>query len=193
MKVAVIDSGVNPNHPHISGVLGGIGFVGESGYLDLLGHGTAVMAAIQSHAPADISYFAVKVFHQSLQTSSPVLRRAFEWVLDEEMDVVNLSLGTANEAHLEVFAPLVTQALSKGIRLVSAAGMLPGTLPGVMAAAADPALSRDQFRYEAGIYHASPFPRPIPGLAPERNLAGVSFAVANLTGLLLREWASRSM
>jgi hypothetical protein len=31
---------------------------------------------------------------------------------------------------------------------------------------------------------ASGYPRPIPGLAPERNLRGVSFAVANVTGLL---------
>jgi hypothetical protein len=34
--------------------------------------------------------------------------------------------------------------------------------------------------------HASPFPRPIPGVPPERNLAGVSFAVANVTGFLAR-------
>jgi len=37
------------------------------------------------------------------------------------------------------------------------------------------------------LYHASGFPRPIPGVAPERNLKGISFAVANVTGLLARE------
>jgi hypothetical protein len=31
---------------------------------------------------------------------------------------------------------------------------------------------------------ASGFPRPIPGVPPERNLKGLSFAVANATGLL---------
>ena len=32
--------------------------------------------------------------------------------------------------------------------------------------------------------HASGYPRPIPGVPPERNLKGISFAVANVTGLL---------
>jgi len=33
---------------------------------------------------------------------------------------------------------------------------------------------------------ASPYPRPIPGVPPERNLNGISFAVANATGVLAR-------
>ena len=33
---------------------------------------------------------------------------------------------------------------------------------------------------------ASPHPRPIPGVPPERNLNGISFAVANATGVLAR-------
>ena len=33
---------------------------------------------------------------------------------------------------------------------------------------------------------ASPYPRPVPGVPPERNLSGVSFAEANVTGLLAR-------
>jgi hypothetical protein len=34
------------------------------------------------------------------------------------------------------------------------------------------------------LVRASGFPRPVPGLPPERNLKGLSFAVANATGLL---------
>jgi hypothetical protein len=30
------------------------------------------------------------------------------------------------------------------------------------------------------------YPRPIPGVPPERNLQGISFAVANASGLLAR-------
>jgi hypothetical protein len=33
---------------------------------------------------------------------------------------------------------------------------------------------------------ASGYPRPIPGVPPERNLSGISFAVANATGALAR-------
>jgi hypothetical protein len=34
------------------------------------------------------------------------------------------------------------------------------------------------------VLRASPYPRPIPGVPPERNLNGISFAVANATGAL---------
>ena len=33
---------------------------------------------------------------------------------------------------------------------------------------------------------AAPYPRPIPGVPVERNLSGISFAVANVTGVLGR-------
>jgi hypothetical protein len=36
----------------------------------------------------------------------------------------------------------------------------------------------------ATVYRASGFPRPITGVPPARNLSGISFAVANVTGLL---------
>jgi hypothetical protein len=35
-------------------------------------------------------------------------------------------------------------------------------------------------------FKAAPFPRPIPNVPRERNLSGVSFAVANVTGFLAR-------
>jgi hypothetical protein len=165
-----------------------VGLAGNSGYLDLLGHGTAVMAAIQTHAPGGTEYYAVKVFDQSLRTSSQILLDALAWTIHERMDWVNLSLGTANPEHGALLGPIVERALRAGIQLVAAAGMLPGTLPGVVAVRADPLLPRDRFRRgEDGLIHASPYPRPIPGMAPERNLSGVSFAVANATGLLLAE------
>jgi hypothetical protein len=55
---------------------------------------------------------------------------------------------------------------------------------------ADPASPRFALAVEQGplgpALLASPFPRPIPGVVMERNLSGVSFAVANATGLLAR-------
>ena len=70
--------------------------------------------------------------------------------------------------------------------IVSAAGLLPGTLPGVIAVAADESCPRDEYRYRDGIFYASPYPRSIPGVPVERNLHGASFAVANITGFLAR-------
>jgi hypothetical protein len=173
LRIAVIDSGVNPSHPHIARVDGGYP---ENDFLDRLGHGTAVMAAIQEKAP-DAEYYAVRVFERELRTNIDRLVAAIEWCVAKEMDVINLSLGTSK--HAERFEPFIKRAM-----FVSAAGMFPGDLPGVIRVAPDPALPRDQYRLDGGIYYASGYPRPIDGVPPERNLSGISFAVANMTGLI---------
>jgi len=185
VRIAVIDSGVNPNHPHISRVDGGFP---EHDFLDRLGHGTAVMAAIQEKAP-EAEYFTVRVFDRELRTNIDALVAALQWCVDQKMDVVNLSLGTSNPAHAEKFAPLVSRVI-----LVSAAGMFPGDLPGVIRVAPDPNLARDRYRVEGETFYASGYPRPMPGVPPERNLSGASFAVANMTGFVARacqEWQER--
>jgi hypothetical protein len=174
-RIAVIDSGVNPAHPHIMRVDGGFP---ENDFLDRLGHGTAVMAAIQEKAP-DAEYFAVRVFNRELRTNIDALVAAIQWCIDQKMDVVNLSLGSTR--HAERFEPLVSRVI-----LVSAAGMFPGDLPGVIRVAPDPHLARDQYRVEGETFHASGYPRPMPGVPRERNLSGVSFAVANMTGFVAR-------
>jgi len=197
LKVAVIDSGVNPRHPHIGLVAGGA-FISEAGvqegeYLDKLGHGTAVMAAIQEKAP-DALYYAAKVFHSSLATSAASLIRAIDWCIDQHMDVVNLSLGTVNPAHRELFTRAAARALEAGCLLVAAResqGQLcfPGCLEGVFSVAmAD--CERDTYKSSMVngdlVFYASGFPRPVPGVPPSRNLQGISFAVANMTSFIVR-------
>jgi hypothetical protein len=66
---------------------------------------------------------------------------------------------------------------------------LPGSLPDVWRVTLDWALPRERCRAvvtpEGQIsIAASGYPRPIPGVPPERNLLGLSFAVANATGLV---------
>ena len=180
LRIAVIDSGVNPSHPHIARVDGGYP---ENDFLDRLGHGTAVMAAIQEKAP-DAEYFAVRVFGHELRTNMDALIAAIQWSIDQKMDVINLSLGTSNPAHAETFAPFLRHAV-----FVAAAGAYPGDLPGVIRVTADPDCPRDQFRCDGEHYFESGYPRPVPGVPPERNLSGISFAVANMTGFVAQACA----
>jgi hypothetical protein len=174
-RIAVIDSGVNPSHPHIARIDGGWP---ENDFLDRLGHGTAVMAAIQEKAP-DAEYFAVRIFDPELRTNIDTLLAAIQWSVDHQMDIINLSLGTANAAHAEKFAPFLARAI-----FVSPAGAFPGDLAGVIRVAQDPTFPRDQYRREGELFYASGYPRAMPGVPPERNLNGVSFAVANMTGFV---------
>jgi len=177
VRIAIIDSGVNASHPHITHVNGGFP---ENDFLDRLGHGTAVMAAIQEKAP-HAEYFAVRVFHRELRTNMEALIAAIAWSIDQKMDIVNLSLGTSNPAHADKFEPFLNRAL-----FVSPAGAFPGDLQGVIRVMPDSDCPRDQYRIEGDTYYASGYPRPIDGVPPERNLSGVSFAVANMTGFVAR-------
>lgn len=196
--MAVIDSGVHVGHPHIGAVAGGISIGGDGvtitpgEFTDTLGHGTAVMAAIQEKAPL-AEYFAVKIFHDSLRASARCLLRAIEWSLDEQMDIVNLSLGTNNPRHIEFFEPLILRAAEQGVALVSAKEKdgerhYPGALNGVYGVCLDPDCDRGSCRVERNegetSYFASGLPRPAPGIPVERNLQGISFAVANVSGWL---------
>jgi hypothetical protein len=196
VRVAVIDSGVHASHPHIARVAGGVAFGAEdeNSYVDVLGHGTAVMAAIQEKAP-DAEYFAVRVFHSALRARVEVLFQAIEWCIAQSIDVINLSLGTPNLKHVARFTALISSAARQGAILVSAREangnpVLPGSLPGVLGVGLDWDLPRDSYfcgPTPNGLdLRASGFPRPAPGVAPERNLNGISFAVANMTGFVVR-------
>jgi hypothetical protein len=201
MKVGVIDSGVFASHPHVNGVAGGVGIAldgcEESDYTDRLGHGTAVTAVIREKAP-QAEVFAVKIFYDSLATRIGPLMAALDWCTRNGMDLVNLSLGTNNPAHAPRLIEAVNRLRASGGMLIAAGEddgvrWLPGSLPGVAAVELDWSCPRDEYRTFARadgtmVHRASGLPRPAPGIPPERNLKGLSFAVANVTGLLARNW-----
>jgi len=192
VRVAIIDSGVHATHPHVNGVAGGVSIMQdgreEPDFTDRLGHGTAVTAVIREKAP-EVLIFAVKIFHDSLATSIAPLVQAIDWAVKNHMQLINLSLGTQNPEHEPVLREAVARVVEQGIILIAAHDWLPGSLPGVRPVVLDWNCPRDEYRTSAlpdgrTLYHASGFPRPIPGVPPERNLQGISFAVANVTGLV---------
>jgi len=208
VRIAVVDSGVQSEHPHLEAgaVVGGavvvpdadagaVRVIGDTGaWGDAIGHGTAVAAAIHEKAPA-ASLWAVRVFVRRLATSVPVLARGVEHAAEAGARLINLSLGTPDPSQIALLQDAVARAREAGALVVAAladagAPRYPGALDGVVGVLADPALARDALRVELVggrvTFHASPLPRPIPGVPPERNLSGISFAVANVTGFLAR-------
>ena len=198
VRVAVIDSGANVPHPHLPTVEGGVAFDLEGrstdDYVDRLGHGTAATAAIHEKAPTALLH-PVKVFDRELATTVPTLVRAIDWAFERGCRLINLSLGTTYDFREPELAPAVARAVERGSIIVSAHELggrpwYPGSMAGVVGVVMDAAQPRDTVVVvddESGAaVRASPYPRPIPGVPPERNLNGISFAVANVTGVLAR-------
>ncbi len=199
VSVAVIDSGVNPAHPHVEGVVGGVRMTlaGDPAddHVDRLGHGTAVFAAIQEKAPG-ARIHAVRVFDDRLRTTVRALVAAIDWAAERRIRIVNLSLGTMREEHAGELAEAVARLAAAGGVVVAAAEddgrrWWPGSLEAAVGVVADGSCPRGCAEVRAGrrggwVVAAAPWPRPIPGVPVERNLNGISFAVANASGILAR-------
>ena len=199
VRVAVIDSGVHVPHPHIGGVIGGIG-IDDHGdahddYVDRLGHGTAVTAAILEKAPS-AEIYSIKVFDRELAATGRALVAACDQAISRGVDLINMSLGTTNVEHEPALADAITRVRASGAVVIAAGPegdvrWLPGSLPGAWQVSVDWTIPREQCRIdrlsaEGASFRASGYPRPIPGLPPERNLKGLSFAVANVTGVVAK-------
>jgi subtilisin family serine protease len=197
VRIAVVDSGIHPAHPHVGGTSAGIAVDEEGrtgpGAGDRLGHGTAVAAAIREKAP-DAALIPVRVFDTTLTTTAAALAAAIRWAAAEGAALINLSLGTTTPDHAVVLESAVRDAAGHGALVISAAPQgdttwLPGALAGVVAVEADWESARDVFRVRSEgddrlVIRASGLPRPMPGVPTNRNFRGTSFAVANATGLL---------
>ncbi|MYH47943.1 MAG: S8 family serine peptidase [Gammaproteobacteria bacterium] len=196
VSIAVIDSGAHPGHPHLGLLADGIALTPDGrehdDLTDRLGHGTAVTAAIQEKAPGARVHVA-RVFHEELATSARTLAKAVDWAGERGCRLANLSLGTPRQSRIEMLRPAVERAARAGTLVIAAYShegerWLPGSLPGALGVCLDWDLPRHRVRIGRRdgrrVVYASGYPRPIPGVPPTRNLNGISFAVANATGIV---------
>ena len=193
VRIGVLDSGVCRTHPHVGRIVAGITIGPDGalpGYEDTLGHGTAVASVIH-HLNPEADLIAVKIFDGKLATSLPVVIRAIDWCLEHDIQVINLSLGTLNPEYRSAFEDVVARSQAAGALIVSALEVngepaLPGSLPGVIGVVAGEGYEFCE-RFGKTVYTAPPFPRDIPGVPRERNLKGVSFAVARVSARIAAE------
>lgn len=136
VRVAVIDSGVDADHPEVGGVSGGVafhldptaeyGFVEDEGpHEDLVGHGTACAAIIRALAP-DVELFSVRVLGANLKGRGALLHAGVEWSVERGMQVANLSLSSKADAMFGPLHEVADQAYFAGTVLVCAANNVPG-------------------------------------------------------------------
>ena len=132
IKIAVIDTGVDFNHPDLFGwgpdgkVVGGYNFIQEGQPpMDTNGHGTQVAGVIAADgelvgvAPK-AKILAYKVSEDGEGVSSELIIKAIEKAIEDEADIINISLGV-NRTNFKIESA-VNNALEKEIFVVTAAG-----------------------------------------------------------------------
>ncbi len=140
VKVAVLDSGVDYTHPELAGRFGGgIDFItpdNDPRDDNSESHGTHVAgiiaaelngAAVVGMAPLATIY-AVKVLDGGGFAFMDTVVAGIDWAIDNEMDIINLSLGIRVRPDLDDTAlrDACDRAYAAGILLVAAAGNTTG-------------------------------------------------------------------
>ena len=122
VKVAVMDSGIDD----ISTipVAGHINMVEDEDYVtqymeDMTGHGTAVASVIHSLDP-DAELYSVRVLDQDNCADLQRVIRGIYWCIENDIDVINMSFGTATYSEILQYA--IDDAAEAGITIVAAAG-----------------------------------------------------------------------
>lgn len=146
VKVAIIDSGIDATHPSVGPIQGGVVIeasampenatqlrVVEGDHDDLYGHGTACAGIIRSLAPG-CDLYSVRVLGRRLTGTGAAFAAGLRWAIDNDMDVVNLSLSTGRREYFPIFHRITDEAAFRNIMLVTALANIPGaSYPGEFA------------------------------------------------------------
>ena len=139
--VAVVDSGVQADHPALGGrVLPGYDFVNhDADAADDNGHGTALAGIVASTCPR-CRILPVKVLDNRAMGDFATIAAGVAWAADHGAQVINLSVGAIRAP--DSLAAAVSGALAKGVIVVAAAGndgrnepFFPAQYPGVVSVA----------------------------------------------------------
>ena len=208
VKVAVIDSGIDADHPFVGGTAGGVALeynpdcetedeavrIIEGPHEDLFGHGTACAGIIRKAAP-EAELYSVRVLGARLTGKGIVFAAGLRWAIQNGMQVLNLSLSTGKRDYFETFHEIADEAYFHNVMLVSAvnnvpAPSYPSEYSSVFSVAAHE--GTDPFSFD---YNPSP---PVEFGAPGIDVevawmdkgtivaTGNSFAAPHITGLVAR-------
>lgn len=206
VKVAIVDSGVDADHPFVQDVTrsvvveydrdaeGQAVVREEDGHQDVFGHGTACAGIIRKAAP-DCEIYSIRVLGTFLTGKAPVFIGGLKWAIDNGINVVNLSLSTNKYEYFGRFHELTDEAYFRNVMLVSAINnnpdpSYPSQYSSVFSVAA-------HMRYDPFGFDYNPTP-PVEFGAPGIDVdvawakgsiiksTGNSFAAPHMTGLIAK-------
>ena len=191
VRVAVVDSGIDTEHPALKGkVKESVEAVPEGGQA---GHGTACAGIITSIAP-EVELHSVKVLGPNASGSGEMFLMGVDHAIKQKMQVVNLSLGTTKRDFWGPLHELLDRAYRERVILVAAANNLPqASSPSIFSSSLISVVKRsggDPFNF--GYQYGEVIELVAPGVQIEttwpgggyRQLTGNSFACPYITGIV---------
>lgn len=147
---------------------------------DPLGHGSAVLDAIHQRATR-ASFYVAQVFDARGVTSAAQIASAIDWLLTQEVQVINLSLGLRQDRSL--LREACAQAVAQGVLLCASSpaqgeGVYPANYPEVMRVTGDARCAEHQWSWLDT--RQADFAACVRGTHPGQS--GASLGCAALTG-----------
>lgn len=186
--IGIIDSGVDGSL--FSSVYRGRGFqldtkshvYRSADFLDQLNHGTQAATTILSHLP-QAQLCVAKVFSEGLATSASQVTSALEWMIEEDVKLINMSLGLV--ADRVSIRNVCKEASTRGIVLVASSpahgeAVYPASYASVISVTGDARCAEHQCSYLQS-------PQAEFGACVRSKtwgIAGASIAAAHFTGLI---------
>jgi subtilisin len=205
VTVAIVDSGIDAEHPRVGGVSGYAALsvdatapdgvvVDTNPHDDVVGHGTACAGIVRSLAP-DCQIVSVRVLGERLSGRGQVFAAGLRWAIASGAQVISCSLSSSRREHAIVFHEIADLAAHAGVIVVCAvnnvAGIsIPATFSSVISVAAHE--GRDPERWDAN--PSPPVDFGAPGIDVEVAwrgggsivTTGNSFAAPHISGHVAR-------
>ena len=138
VRIAVIDSGIETDHPSLAGISllddlhvvdAGVQIEVRSGDgTDIYGHGTAVAGVIRRLAP-DAQIGSFRVLGENLGSRTVIIREGVRQAIDRGYQILNCSFGCGLAEHIFQYKEWIDEAYLKGIHIVSACNNYNFTTP----------------------------------------------------------------
>ncbi len=203
VKIAILDTGVDPNHLDIAEKLGPgyNAFDDNTDFSDAHGHGThvaGVAAALTNNVTGiagiswDSTILPVKVLNDEGEGSSYEVAKGIYWAVDQGADVINMSLGDYYPS--ELLHDAIRYAYEQDVVLIAASGndnvqdpMYPAQYEEVFTVGAvNDARNRAFFSNYGDHVDVTAPGEHIPSLFPDNNyvvMSGTSMAAPHVAGL----------
>ena len=188
-KVGIVDSGFAATQA--GQVAGSAAFVLQNDALwqaecqpDQLAHGTQIVEVLQHCAP-DAQLYMAQVFHDRLTTTASQVAAAIEWLVAQEVQLINLSLGLRTD--WDCLRDAVATAVAAGVLICASSPakgepVFPAAYPGVLRTTGDARCGPGQWSWLDTRY--ADFAGHVRSLSGE--IAGASIGTAWLCGHIAR-------